>query len=110
MVVTQRLRWGARPPGGEQTEDSFHGRWVMTRNASRLLIAILLVGLAGCDSLSGCDEDTRIFEGLYDGFHDSYRDIIVPAWEERGYDCVSESIRNAFGTRIGTKWTCTGCE
>lgn len=74
------------------------------------LLAVLLVGGTGCDSLAGCDEDVQRFEATYDDtFYDFYRDTILPRWEEQGYDCDSEPLRNAFGTRIGTRWTCTGC-
>lgn len=74
------------------------------------LVAALAVGPAGCDSLAGCDEDVQRFEATYDEIgYDFYRDTLVPQWESRGYDCDSEPLRNAFGTRIGTRWVCTGC-
>lgn len=77
------------------------------------LAATIFLGpvTTGCGILGSCDADPITFELVPsdpDNFIDqSYFDALVddPEW-----DCQFEAdIRNAFGTKIGERWTCTAC-
>jgi hypothetical protein len=70
----------------------------------RLLLVLLLVA---CKDQGPCD--TEIVE-LVPG--EPFFDIrlgLLERYEELGYECDSESIRDAQGRSIGTKYTCTKC-
>lgn len=65
--------------------------------------------MSGC-GITGCDETTQVVEIVES-------DVLVDSWRarladlrERGFECASEPIRNAFGNQIGTRYTCTGCD
>lgn len=59
-----------------------------------------------------CTLETKTFEYLYSDIPQFIE--LQETWLrfaiEDGFNCSSETIRNAFGRSIGTKWTCTRCE
>lgn len=80
--------------------------------------SLLLVG-PGCDSiLGGCDEQERIVElvgwvpgNRLDSLGYELNRSFLRLYETSGWDCGrTEPVRNAFGTQIGTRYTCTKCE
>ena len=68
-------------------------------------LAILLI-FAACKDQGPCER--RVIEAEYGPFY-TFQVEIVASYEEMGWDCTGESIRNAFGNSIGTKYTCTKC-
>ena len=79
------------------------------RKLLSLLPLALLFSAGGCVAITGCDEDVQTFESTYDsGFYDVYATTILKQWQDKGYDCKAEGIYGS-SSRIGTKWTCTGC-
>jgi hypothetical protein len=69
-----------------------------------VLLGFLLVA---CKDQGPCE--TEIIEAEYGSFYYDIQLRLIATYEEQGYDCDSESIRNGAGTRIGTKYTCTKC-
>jgi hypothetical protein len=82
------------------------------RNVAMCSLALLL-GTAGtgCDLLSPCTNREKFVDLIYDDLlYDKRR-----AWMEHdiahsGWDCLEhETIRNALGSDIGTRYRCTVC-
>jgi hypothetical protein len=67
-------------------------------------LTILLI--LACRDQGPCE--TRIIEAEFGPLY-TFQVESVARYEEIGWDCVGESIRNAFGNSIGTKYTCTKC-
>jgi len=75
------------------------------------MAAGLALVVAGCSGILGtdCTPETRIIEVDYGSWAEKYQREAVSTAEADGWDCYSESIRNAFGGIVGTKYTCTRC-
>lgn len=75
-----------------------------------LTIATVTV-LTGCSDIFGCTVDTKTIEVDY---RQTYiYDLALQRVEnlkKLGYDCQSISIRNLFGTAVGSTYTCTKCD
>ena len=72
----------------------------------RLLLVIAL--LSACKDQGPCE--TVIIEAEYSSpVYELDVDRADRYENDYGYDCVTESIRNGAGNRIGTKYTCTKC-
>ncbi len=69
---------------------------------------ILSFALAGCD-IFGCDNKIRVYELVPGEIGYDFEKALKDESERQGYECVGEPIRNAFGGRIGTRYTCTKC-
>ena len=78
------------------------------RNMAALTLALILWAC----STEPCTVETKIFEILYSDLpiYIELQEDWVRFAKEDGFDCPSETLRNAFGRAIGTKWTCTRCD
>jgi hypothetical protein len=70
---------------------------------------VVLMG-TGCGAITGCKEDRQVVEVDFGSTFFEIQQRIVDSWRARGYNCEGESVRNAFGRTIGTKYTCTKCD
>jgi hypothetical protein len=74
-----------------------------------IVIAVTLL-LGGCSSIFGdCEEDRQSVDVMYGSTYDLSLSF-VRAYESRGYDCSSTSIRTGNGTEIGREYVCTKCD
>ena len=82
----------------------------MMKCSGMFATAVLVAGI-GCNIIAPCTQRTRIVE-----ITSSLASLVilhyaqVNRYRQEGWDCSSESIRNAFGGWIGTKYTCTICD
>ena len=74
------------------------------------LVAVLFLGCGHSPTEPQCTEQTKVLEVDWGGWLEDFQKDIVASYKGRGWACVDESIRNAWGNRIGTKYTCTICE
>lgn len=70
------------------------------------IVAATSWGATACDS---CDDHVAVVEVVPGEFGAALSRDIVRSYEQQGYRCVAEPLRNAFGARIGDRYTCTGC-
>ena len=70
-------------------------------------IALVLLIFAACKDQGPCR--TEVVEATFGTPLYDLQLGLVESFEREGWDCYSESIRNAFGNAIGTKYTCTKC-
>jgi hypothetical protein len=73
----------------------------------RYLMAVVL--LAGCSVLSPCKDEPINMDVEWGSVFEEFEQSIVNSARENGYSCESKSLRNAFGTQIGTSYHCTKC-
>ena len=75
-----------------------------------LAVGALCLFAAGCENPFACEDKREVVDVVGgDPFWES-RMRLVQAYEDQGYDCTGEDIRNGFGNRIGTRYTCTKCD
>lgn len=83
----------------------------MSRVSVALVAAMLLAGPAACENpFGGCEERTQIVEVVWGDSFEEVREAMLARLKADGWKCHSEAIRNAFGTEIGVKHTCTICD
>jgi hypothetical protein len=74
------------------------------------ILMLALAPVSGCDSITGCDEESRVVEVEY-GILEASQRTYLQTLRNTGWSCNSDgSIRNAFGNVIGERYACTKCE
>jgi hypothetical protein len=71
------------------------------------LISVLI--LTACENPFGCKQETESLEALYNSPFYAITADIVAGYEEQGWDCDSQAIRDGQGRAVGDRWTCTKC-
>ena len=75
-----------------------------------LALAVLLGLTLACSDSTGCETRTKTVDIVWGALDEGMNQILLEAYESNGWTCSAESIRNAAGTQIGTKHTCTICD
>jgi hypothetical protein len=70
---------------------------------------MLVALLTGCNVLSPCKDEPINVDVVWGDFMEEFAQSIVNSARENGYSCESTSLRNAFGSQIGTAYHCTKC-
>jgi hypothetical protein len=68
-----------------------------------------LLTLSCGDIFGGGCAKPQTMDAIYnDGFYNIELQL-VQGWRDKGYDCNSVSLRDAFGNAYGDRYTCTKC-